>query len=100
MAGASAQDRESDFPFPGGDVVFTPGKGTPPGAIVFRLASGEEFMRIESEGSVTVQGQLVDHNLLVYAAFRQWLHQAIVHRDKPEKPALAQAEALELPAAG
>lgn len=73
----------------GGDITFTPGRGfnknprelvhQNDGAIVFCDAHGGQWMRLESDGKVTVRGQPVDdpEPSFVYQNFKTWLIMAI-----------------------
>ncbi len=79
---------------PGGDIIFTPGKGEPEGEgidvegrggrFIFKLSDGTEAMSFEPDGRVLVRGAVVDINSQIYAAFREWLSKASMHQ-QPEK---------------
>jgi hypothetical protein len=73
-----------EYPFPGGNVTFTPGKGSPPGSFIFFLPDGSEYLRIDPDGRAFVMGQLVDRNTMVWIAFKTWLHNA--HVTLPDGP--------------
>lgn len=69
----------------GGDIVFIPGRGADAiphepnpndGAIIFKLASGIEYLRIDPFGMVSVSGKSVETDKEFYVALRQWLANA------------------------
>jgi len=69
----------------GGNVTIRPGRGygqAPSGDVVFFLPGQEnedvEVLRIRHDGAFLVRGVVVETDLLVYAAFREWLSRAIV----------------------
>ncbi len=67
----------------GGDVVFIPGRGAKPhldilagehGSFVFKNPDGaSELMRIDSDGTVTVRGNVVATDFAVYEGLVAWL---------------------------
>lgn len=91
----------------GGNIVFRAGagKGQPTresidlsehdGSFIFELASGQQAMRIEPDGTFLVNGHPVQNELDVYEAFREWLRTATVTRAAP--PAAEGAPASEAP---
>jgi hypothetical protein len=75
------------MPTKGGNITFGPGKGYPTnpevgpsrgGDIIFNLADGSEFMRIDDNGQVYIQKRRVASDLAVYQGFRHWLKHAHV----------------------
>ena len=68
-------------PARGGDIIFTPGRGSlsgdlspmPDGSFRFELANGTEVLRIDGDGTIKIRGNVVDDDESVYQAFRAWL---------------------------
>jgi len=78
-------DAEIKRGHPGGDVVVQAGKGElpspgklagPAGSIRFLDAEKREVLRFDPDGAAFVHGVKVDHDPLVYAAFKVWLARA------------------------
>jgi hypothetical protein len=75
----------------GGNIVFQTGEGLtengvkwPDGDFIFKFGVNEEFMRLHSDGRVTIQGVLVEDAVpdglkakVIYSAFKKWLETAM-----------------------
>lgn len=66
----------------GGSLYLKAGSGAPSGShinrefdgdIIFQLADGLEFIRIQGDGKVFIRGEVVDDNKSIYKAFAEWL---------------------------
>jgi hypothetical protein len=90
----------------GGNISFRAGAGAPggeriegvenyDGAFKFELASGQEAMRIEPDGTFLVNGNAVQNDLAVFEAFREWLKTATVSRNGPPAAEAAPAQEQE-----
>ena len=75
----------SNEPGRGGDIIFMPGRGGVAkdgrkgvdGSIIFRMADGSDWMRLEPDGRVTVRGRLVASDVGAYLALVAWLANAV-----------------------
>lgn len=52
-------------------------KNFPPGDLILKFGSGEEFLRASATGEVLVRGHKVDNDRRVYECFREWLGVAL-----------------------
>lgn len=50
------------------------------GDIILESGDGTEFIRFHGDGRVTVRGELVDDNLLIYVRVKEWFLEAAILR--------------------